>query len=48
MRTLDRTWSLAKLWYENRRDPGWRRPNAEEATAAFASLGLTGDFWRLA
>jgi hypothetical protein len=29
-------------------DPGWRRRTPEEARALFDSLGLTGDFWRLA
>ena len=23
--TLDQTWSLARLWYEDRLDPEWRR-----------------------
>jgi hypothetical protein len=29
-------------------DSGWRRRTLEEARALFDSLGLTGDFWRLA
>jgi hypothetical protein len=29
-------------------DPDWRRRTPEEATAAFASIGLTGEFWALA
>jgi hypothetical protein len=28
-------------------DPDWHRRAPEEAEAVFASLGLTGDFWRL-
>ena len=44
--TLEQTWALAKLWYRDRCDPAWRRPTAQEATAAFASIGLNGDFWR--
>jgi hypothetical protein len=27
--------------------PDWRRRTPEEAEAVFASLGLTGEFWRL-
>jgi hypothetical protein len=27
--------------------PGWRRRTPQEATAAFASIGLTGEFWDL-
>jgi len=28
-------------------DPDWRRRTSQEATAAFASIGLTGEFWSL-
>jgi hypothetical protein len=35
------------VWYETRLDPDWRRPTAAEATRAFASVGLTTDFWSL-
>ena len=44
--TLDQTWALAQLWYHDRLEPAWQRPTPAEATAAFASIGLTGDFWR--
>jgi hypothetical protein len=44
--TLDQTWALAKLWYEDRLAPDWRRRTAAEASDAFASIGLTGDFWQ--
>jgi hypothetical protein len=44
--TLEQTWVLAKLWYADRMDPAWRRPTPDEATAAFASIGLTGEFWQ--
>jgi hypothetical protein len=44
--TLDQTWALAKLWYEDRLSRSWRRRTPAEATAAFASIGLTGDFWQ--
>jgi hypothetical protein len=45
--TLDQLWGLASAWYGNRMDPDWHRRAPEEAEAVFASLGLTGDFWRL-
>ena len=44
--TLDQTWALAKVWYQDRLDPAWRRPTPTEASDAFASIGLTGDFWK--
>lgn len=44
--TLEQTWALAKLWYAGRMDPAWRRRTREEAHAAFASIGLTGEFWQ--
>lgn len=43
--TLDQAWALARLWYSDRMDPDWRRLTPEEATNAFASIGLTGEFW---
>ena len=45
--TPEQMWRLAKIWYEDRLDPAWRRKTAEEAQAIFAEIGLTGDFWRL-
>lgn len=45
--TAEQIWGLADLWYRDRADPGWRRKTAEEAEAVFASIGLTGEFWRL-
>ena len=45
--TLEQTWALARLWYADRMHPEWRRPTAQEATRAFHSIGLTGDFWTL-
>ena len=47
MLTLEQTWALARLWYADRLDPEWRRRTPEEATRAFASVGLSGDFWTL-
>jgi Alkylmercury lyase len=45
---LEQAWRLAQAWYADRLSPGWRRRTAEEAEAVFASIGLTGEFWRLA
>jgi hypothetical protein len=45
--TLGQQWELARLWYADRLAPDWRRRTPEEAEAVFASLGLTGEFWRL-
>lgn len=45
---LQTAWRLADAWYRNRLSPAWRRRTPEEAQAVFESLGLTGDFWRLA
>jgi hypothetical protein len=39
-------WELARQWYQDRCQPGWRRRTVEEAHALFAALGLTGDFWK--
>ena len=44
---LERLWDLARVWYADRRSPGWRRRTPREAEDVFAALGLTGDFWRL-
>ena len=46
--SLPQIWGLAQAWYADRLEAGWRRRTPEEAEAVFASLGLTGDFWRLA
>ena len=43
--SLEQTWALARLWYRDRLDPGWRRPTAADAAAAFAANGLDGEFW---
>jgi len=44
---LDQLWSLADAWYADRLTPGHRRRTPDEAEALFASIGLTGDAWRL-
>jgi hypothetical protein len=40
-------WDLARIWYADRMSPDWRRRTAAEAEEVFASLGLTGAFWKL-
>jgi hypothetical protein len=45
--TLEQTWALAKVWYSDRLDPAWRRRSAAETSAAFAAIGLSGEFWSL-
>jgi hypothetical protein len=44
---LPQAWDLSQKWYGNRLAPDFRRPTKEEAQAIFASVGLTGHFWRL-
>ena len=46
--TVEQQWQLARIWYGNRLDPGWRRRTVDEAEEVFRSCGLTGSFWRLA
>ena len=45
--TPEQMWRLADAWYHDRDDPSWRRKNVDEAEGIFASIGLTGNFWRL-
>ncbi len=45
--TVGRQWDLARVWYADRMSPEWRRRTPAEAEEVFASIGLTGDFWRL-
>jgi hypothetical protein len=48
MLSLDTAWELAQAWFSaDRGAPGWARPAVEWVEALFASLGLTGEFWRL-
>ena len=46
--TLQQQWNLARIWYSDRMEPGWRRRTPDEAEAVFERVGLTGSFWRLA
>jgi hypothetical protein len=43
--TLEQAWALARIWYEDRLDPDWRRRSPGEVRAVFASIGLEGEFW---
>ena len=45
--TPDQMWRLAHAWFTDKLKPDWRRHTVDEAEAVFASIGLTGDFWRL-
>ena len=45
--SLEQAWRLGEAWYADKLSPDWKRSTPLEAEAAFASIGLTGDFWRL-
>ncbi|HEY6971799.1 MAG TPA: hypothetical protein VJA94_21490 [Candidatus Angelobacter sp.] len=45
--SVDQASQLADRWYSDRLSPQFRRKTVEEAHAIFASLGLTGEFWKL-
>jgi hypothetical protein len=45
--SADQAWQLAKGWYGSKLRPDWRRHTLAEAESLFASIGLTGDFWKL-
>ena len=45
--TLPQAWALSQRWYGNRLDPDFQRPSVQDTNAIFASVGLTGAFWRL-
>jgi hypothetical protein len=38
---------LARGWYGDRLDPGWRPRTLEASQRVLAGAGLTGAFWRL-
>ena len=46
--SLPQGWRLAQEWYGNRLSADWHPKTVPEAQAAFASIGLVGEFWRLA
>lgn len=43
----EKAWALARGWYADRLDPGWRRRTPEEGREIFEAAGLTGQFWSL-
>ena len=45
--SLEQARQLGKVWYADKLSPDWQRATAVEAEAAFAAIGLTGEFWRL-
>jgi hypothetical protein len=44
---LEQAWQLGRLWYADKLSPDWKRASPAEAETAFASIGLTGEFWSL-
>ncbi len=46
--TLAQLQELAVVWYGDRLARSWRLRTLPESQALLASVGLTGDFWRLA
>jgi hypothetical protein len=40
-------WELARRWYDDRFEPGWRRRTPAERQAILDAVGLTGPFWSL-
>ncbi len=38
---------LARRWYGDRLDPGWRPRTREQSQRILDDVGLRGDFWRL-
>ncbi len=47
MLSIAQAWELSLKWYGNRLAEDFRRPTADQAREIFASVGLTGEFWRL-
>lgn len=46
--SLHKVNELAQAWWSDRLDPGWRPHTRDENQAILDSVGLSGDFWRLA
>lgn len=45
--SLQTGWRLAEAWAQNRLHPNFQESDKAQTEALLASLGLTGDFWRL-
>jgi hypothetical protein len=44
---LPRLQDLARAWYGDRCEDGWRPRSRDESQAVLASVGLVGPFWQL-
>ena len=44
---LVQIWALSRVWYADPRRRDWRPRTREESQAVLASVGLTGEFWRM-
>jgi hypothetical protein len=44
---VDQLERLARAWYGDRMDPGWRPRTRDQSQAVLDRLGLTGAFWTL-
>jgi len=44
---LPRLWELARRWYGDRLDLGWRRKTPQARQTILTDLGLVGEFWRV-
>jgi hypothetical protein len=42
---LETAWRLARPWYGDRLDHGWRPKSAQRMRELFDGAGLSGDFW---
>lgn len=45
--TVEKCWTLARAWYNDRLSPDWHRKTPAEMAAVFAQAGLQGPFWSL-
>ena len=45
--SLAQVWDLARHWYGNRMDAGYRGRTSEQVQAVFEAAGLMSDFWRV-
>lgn len=44
---LAKVWELARAWYLDPRNAGWKPRTRDESQQVLASVGLTGEFWEL-
>ena len=43
---LETVWQLSQRWYGDRLEPTFAGRTTAQAEAIFASVGLSGEFWR--